>query len=69
MCMCTAKFSPNSSIMNKWKQSPDHGLINYMYIDAKANCRRPTKLTCKGIVAGVYLSEAPSPPRFLFGAV
>jgi hypothetical protein len=43
-----------------------HGLINY--IDTKAKCRHLKKWTRKGtFAAGVYLSEAPSPPRFLFG--
>jgi hypothetical protein len=40
-----------------------HGLINK--IGTKAKCRHLKKLICKG----VYLSEAPSPPRFLFGVV
>jgi hypothetical protein len=42
-----------------------HGLVNY--IDNNAKCRHPKKLTCTGALWQV--SEAPSPPRFLFGVV
>jgi hypothetical protein len=46
--------------LHRW----EHGLINY--IDIKAKCSHLKKLTCTGtyFAAGVYLSEAPSSPRF-----
>jgi hypothetical protein len=43
-----------------------HGLVNY--IDYNAKCRHPKKLTCT-TGALWQVSEAPSPPRFLFGVV
>jgi hypothetical protein len=43
----------------------EHGLINYVYTNAK--CRHLKKFTYRDFAAGVYLSEDPSPPTFLFG--
>jgi hypothetical protein len=49
-------------------KSPDRRKIRL--IESNAKCRYLKKLTCKRtFAAGVYLSEAPSPPRFLFGMV
>jgi hypothetical protein len=50
---------------------PKDGSVAWTYqlytADTKAKCRHLKKLTCKkNIAAGVYLSEAPSPPIFLF---
>ena len=40
---------------------------NLTIYDTKAKCRHPKKIDLeRDFVAGVYLSEAPSPPRFLF---
>jgi hypothetical protein len=42
------------------------GLINY--VDTRAKFRHLKKFTSKGtFAAGVYLSEAPFPPRFCLG--
>ncbi len=39
-------------------------------IESNAKCRHLKKLTCiRDFAAGVYLPEALSPPRFLFGVV
>jgi hypothetical protein len=39
-------------------------------IESNVKCRHLKKIDLKrDFAAGVYLSEAPAPPRFLFGAV
>jgi hypothetical protein len=39
-------------------------------VESSAKCLHLKKFTCKGIfAAGVYLTEAPCPPRLLFGVV
>jgi hypothetical protein len=59
---CTNKGSC-SELLSRYYYS--HGLENYK--DTKEKCRHLKNLPVKGLCVDVYLSEAPSPPRFLFG--
>jgi hypothetical protein len=38
-------------------------------IESNTKCRNLKQFICKDFAAGAFLSEAPSPPRFLFGEV
>jgi hypothetical protein len=63
-----AKAEVAAHLPNSGQIGLKHGLIKYL--DFEAKCRHLKKLTMKrDFAAGVYLSEAPSPPRFLFGVV
>jgi hypothetical protein len=65
--------SVSADLQRRWEallEAVIHGLIKYRHIDTKAKCRHLKIIHLfRGFAAGVYLSEAPSLPRFLFGVV